>query len=67
MHKEPINGKKSLIKTTVETREGGKCNVQRVRLSAGYKRTPPPLKWYVIAIAIIKWEIEIVLNKLFQT
>ena len=45
MHKEPINGKKSLIKTTGETREGGKCNVQRVRLTAGYKSTPPPLKW----------------------
>ena len=37
MHKEPINGKKSLIKTTGETRDGGKCNVQRVRLTAGYK------------------------------
>ena len=37
MHKEPINGKKYLIKTTGETRDGGKCNVQRVRLTAGYK------------------------------
>ena len=63
MHKEPINGKKSLIKTTGETRDGGKCNVQRVRLTAGYKSTFE----MVIVIAIIKWEIQIVLNKLFQT